>query len=197
MLASHSCTPFYRAAKHITPTGITTTMFTKTDIEKYFIAEKQESLLYMALGLAAILLALAGLFIWKTNCWKGASFPLIAIACIQIIVGYTVYARSDVQRQQNVYAFDMNPMQLVQEELPRMQTVNRNFIIYRYIEIGLLLAGITLAGLFYNNPERQLYYGLGIALALQAAIMLGADYFAEKRANIYTAQLKTVLYKTK
>ena len=51
-------------------------MFTKTNIEKYFVAEKQESLLFVIFGIAAIVLALVGLFYWKTQFWKGASIPL-------------------------------------------------------------------------------------------------------------------------
>ena len=82
-------------------------MFTKADVEKYFIAEKQESLLFVGSGVAAIILALLGLFIWKSQAWKGASIPLIAIALIQIVAGYTVYKRSDADRVRNVYSFSM------------------------------------------------------------------------------------------
>ncbi len=167
-------------------------MFTKAGIEKYFIAEKQESLLFIAIGMAAIIMVGLGLFLWKTQAWKGAAIPLIAIALIQIIVGYTVYARSDKQRTDNVYAYDMNPSKLIKEELPRMETVNKNFLVYRYIEIAFIITGIVLTVLFKPNIDKQFWFGFGIALAIQAALMLGADYFAEKRAKIYTEQLKSL-----
>lgn len=165
-------------------------MLTKTDIEKYFIAEKQESLLFLGIGIAAIVVALLGVFVWKTQFWKGASIPLILIAILQIIVGFTVYNRSDADRTRVVYALDMNPTELKEKELPRMETVNKNFVIYRYVEIALLLVGVVLMALYKNTIDKQFIYGIAVALAIQAALMLGADYFAEKRALLYTAQLK-------
>ena len=165
-------------------------MLTKTDIEKYFIAEKQESLLFLGIGIAAIIIALLGVFVWKTQFWKGASIPFILIAALQIIAGFTVYNRSDADRIRVVYALTMNPDDLKEKELPRMETVNKNFVIYRYVEIALLLVGVVLIALYKNNIDKQFIYGIAVALAIQAALMLGADFFAEKRALIYTAQLK-------
>ncbi|CAN5394659.1 hypothetical protein BH10BAC2_BH10BAC2_48170 [soil metagenome] len=170
-------------------------MFTKADIEKYFIAEKQESLLFMIIGIAAIAIALIGLFYWKTQFWKGASIPLLLIAVIQIIVGYTVYARSDQQRTNIVYAFDMDPSKLQNEELPRMKDVNKNFVIYKWIEIILAVAGIALALVYKSNPDKLLIVGIGIALALQAIIMLSVDFIAEKRAVDYSKGLTNFLKK--
>ena len=165
-------------------------MLTKTDIEKYFIAEKQESLLFLGIGIAALIIALLGIFVWKTQFWKGASIPLVVIAVLQIIVGFTVYNRSDADRVRVVYALDMNPNDLKEKEVPRMETVNKNFVIYRYVEIALLIVGIALIVMYKNNADKQFIYGIAVALAIQAALMLGADFFAEKRALIYTAQLK-------
>lgn len=171
-------------------------MITKTDIEKYFIAEKQESLLFIGIGIAAIILAGLGLFLWKTQCWKGAAIPLVVIAVLQIIIGYTVYARSDNQRIDAVYKLDMNPQELINKEIPRMEIVNENFVTYRWVEIVFIIAGVILFFLYRTNTDKQFFYGLGIALAIQAALMLGADYFAEKRASIYTTQLKTLVKKS-
>lgn len=168
-------------------------MLTKTDIEKYFIAEKQESLLFLGIGIAAIIVALLGIFIWKTQFWKGASIPLILIAVLQIIVGFTVYNRSDADRIRVVYALDMNPDELKQNELPRMEKVNNNFVLYRYVEIALLLAGIVIAVLYRNDMDKQFLFGVAVALIIQSALMLGADYFAEKRALVYTTQLKATV----
>lgn len=168
-------------------------MLTKTDIEKYFIAEKQESLLFLGIGIAAIIVALLGIFIWKTQFWKGASIPLILIAVLQIIVGFTVYNRSDADRIRVVYALDMNPEELKHTELPRMEKVNNNFVLYRYVEIALLLVGMIGIALYKSKIDKQFMYGIAVALAIQAVLMLGADYFAEKRALVYTTQLKATV----
>ena len=153
------------------------------------MAEKQESLLFIVVGIVALALAIVAWQFWKTPGWKGAAIPLACIGLLQLTVGYTVYARSDEQRVNMVYALDMNPTKLVQEELPRMQRVNKKFIVYRWVEILLLLTGIVLAIVFHASDDRRFIRGLGIALAVQAALMLGADFFAERRAIAYTNQL--------
>ena len=165
-------------------------MFSKSDIEKYFIAEKQESLLFFIIGIAAILLAIAFYFFIRTSFYKGAAIPLIIIGLIQMVVGFTVYKRSDADRIRNVYAYDMNPDQLKKEELPRMETVNRNFVIYRWIEFALIASGLIIMLAVGKNAGRPFWYGFGLSLMIQSAIMLGADYFAEKRGHAYAKGLE-------
>jgi hypothetical protein len=161
-------------------------MFTKADIEKYFIAEKQESLLFIVFGLAAIVLSLYFYFMQRTPLSKGLAIPILIIGLVQVVVGFTVYSRSDRQRIDNVYAYDMNPSRLQSEELGRMKTVNKNFVIYRWMEIICLAVGILLVVVFCKIESRQLFLGIGLGLAVQAAIMLCADFFAEQRALKYT-----------
>lgn len=165
-------------------------MFTKTDIEKYFTAEKSESLLFIIIGITAIVLALIFFFFLKTNFYKGMALPLLLIAIIQITAGVTVYKRSDDDRKRNTYSYDLNPSDLKNKEIPRMEKVNKNFVLYRWIEIALLLTGIVLIFLYRLNTERSFWFGLGVGLAIQAAIGLSADYFAEARAKVYTTGLK-------
>lgn len=162
-------------------------MFTKQDIERYFIAEKQESLVFLIIGCLAIVLALVAWFYGRTSFFRGAAIPLLLVGLIQGIVGFTVYRRSDDDRVRNVYALDMNPGQLRTEELPRMEKVNKNFDIYFGIEVALAFIGVGLVIYFRRKPDLVFWYGFGVALALQAVIMLTADYFAEKRADKYTA----------
>ncbi len=170
-------------------------MFTKTDIEKYFLAEKQGSTLFIFVGIVAIVLALLFFFLLRGNFYKGAALPLLVVGIIELAAGITVFKRSDSDRTRNVYAYDMNPGQLKSEELPRMQKVNSNFIIYRWIEIVLLLAGIGLLFYFKSKPSGQFWFGLGLTLAIQAAIVLGADYVAGQRAHAYTKGLEAFLEK--
>ncbi|HEX5668078.1 MAG TPA: hypothetical protein VFX73_04685 [Chitinophagaceae bacterium] len=166
-------------------------MFSKTDIERYFMAEKQESLVFVIIGVAAVLAAIAFYFLLKSSFFKGAVIPLVLVGLIELVVGYTVYKRSDGDRIRNVYAYDMNPAELKMKEIPRMEKVNRNFVIYRWVELALLVAGLILSMVYGQNPGRSFWYGFGIALSLQAGIMLVADYYAEKRALEYTRGLQS------
>lgn len=174
-------------------------MFQQKDLSfiyKYFIAEKQESLLFLIVGIIAILLAIAFWFFIKTNTafFKGAAIPLIAIGLIQCIVGYTVYSRTDKQKSNIAYNIGMDPVSYVkQTELPRMQSVMTNFVVYRRVEITFMFTGLILIFLFRSNPDRSFWYGFGVALALQAIIMLGADHFAEKRGKVYITALQKLI----
>lgn len=165
-------------------------MFSKTDIEKYFIAEKSESLLFVILGIAAITLAVIFFFFLKTNFYKGFALPLVIIGLIQLTVGYTVYKRCDDDRKRNTYSFDLNPSDLKNREIPRMEKVNKNFMIYRWVEIALVIAGLIMIFVYRLQPDRAFLFGWGIGLVIQAATMLTADQFAEARAKTYTKGLK-------
>lgn len=165
-------------------------MFSKTDIEKYFIAEKQESLLFIGIGIAAIVTAIIFFFFLRTSFYRGAAIPLLSVGLLLGVVGYTVYSRSDQQRTDAVYAYDMNPDKLKKEELPRMKTVMKNFVIYRYVEIALLIAGIGLFYYFGNKNSHDFWKGLGAGLCIMAAMALIADYFAEKRGAVYKTGLE-------
>jgi hypothetical protein len=161
-------------------------------IYKYFTAEKQESLLFLVVGIAAILLAVLFWFFIKTNpsFFKGAAIPLLAIGLIQSVVGFTVYTRTDKQKTDIAYNIGIEPaLYIKQTELPRMQTVLKNFIVYRYAEIALALIGFGLFLYFKNNEALQFCKGFGLTLAIMALLTLAADYFAEQRGHVYVKGL--------
>jgi drug/metabolite transporter (DMT)-like permease len=160
-------------------------MFSKTDIEKYFNAEKAESLLFLGIGVAGIILAVVFWFVFKSPVYQGAVLPLLLIGLLLVVVGFTVYKRCDADRIRNVYAYDMNPAELKEKEIPRMEVVMKNFILYRYTEIALALIGLFLLFYFRNQAAQQFWSGLGMGLFCMALLALGADYFAEKRGHIY------------
>ncbi|NII24764.1 hypothetical protein HB364_06730 [Pseudoflavitalea sp. X16] len=165
-------------------------MLTKADIEKYFLAEKQVGLIFIIIGALAIAFAFVFFFVLRNNFYKGAAIPLLLIGLIELTIGFVVYKRSDGDRVRNVYAYDMNPQELKEQELPRMQKVNKGFTIYKWVEMVLIITGIILIGIYRSRPEKAFWFGLGVALTIQALLMLGADYFAEKRAKDYTSKLQ-------
>ncbi len=165
-------------------------VFQKATIETYFSGEKSGSLVLLIMGVAALAAGIILLIGVRTTFWRGVAVPLIIIGCLLAIVGYTVYARSDADRIRNVYALDMNPTELKEKEVPRMEKVMRNFVIYRWVEIALLLAGLMVWFRFRHAESMAYWKGLGAALSLMAVIALAADYFAEKRGSIYLEGLK-------
>ncbi|HCL84779.1 MAG TPA: hypothetical protein DIC22_12430 [Chitinophagaceae bacterium] len=165
-------------------------MLSKADIEKYFIAEKQESLVFGVIGLVAIGLALIFYFGLKNPVYRGAAIPLLILGLVQASAGYAVFTRSDDQRISQVYAYDMNPDQLKTTELSRMRNVTARFRIYRWIETGSFIAGLILIFLFRNQAGRIFWVGFGITLTLMAAELFIADYIAEQRAVHYVSLLE-------
>jgi hypothetical protein len=165
-------------------------MLTKSDIEKYFIAEKQESLVFLVIGIAAVVLALILYFMVKTQVCRGLAIPLLVLGLMQAVAGYSVYVKSDDQRISLVYAYDMNPDQLKTTELTRMRKVETNFTIYRWIEIGFMVTGIILIAWFRFGSGKIFWLGFGISLTLMAAELFVADFIAGKRAVYFTSLLE-------
>ncbi len=174
-------------------------MFEQRDfsfIYKYFTGEKQESLLFLIIGITAVLLAAVFGFFIKSNpsFFKGAAISLLAIGLVQMVVGYSVYTRTDKQKATIAYNIGIDPVSFVkQTEMPRMKTVMKNFAIYRWVEIAFIITGLVLFFVFRTNPGKTFWYGLGLALTIQAAIMLGVDYFAESRGEVYVNELHKII----
>lgn len=174
-------------------------MFKQNDLSfiyKYFIAEKQGSLFFLIVGMVSVLLAVVLWFFNKSNppFFKGIAIPLMAIGLIQLVVGYTVYSRTDKQKADIAYNMGMDRANYIkQTELPRMKTVMTNFVIYRWLEIVFIITGIILIFRFRLPAEKTFWYGFGVALVIQSIILLGADHLAEKRGKIYTDELQKVI----
>lgn len=168
-------------------------MLTKSGIEQYFIAQKQAGLIFLLTGIVVITVAAVTVLIYKTPFWKGAAIPLIVIGCMQLAAGYKVFKESDDLRISNVYAFDMNPQQLRDKELPRMKGIQQKFEWYKWVQWLLLAAGVILAVVCRNNLESRFWLGLGLALCIQAIILITVYYMAARRAGIYTQKLEQFL----
>ena len=158
-------------------------------VVKYFNNEKAESYLFILIGVIVILMALYFLFVLKTSFWKGMAMPFLLVASLEIIVGYTIVTRSpkDLIR---VEEFVKNqPQKIITSEIPRMEKVMNNFIIYRYVEIILVILGIVL---MYSSTKDTFWRGIGLGLFSQSSIVLCLDFFAERRGHIYLEFLKDI-----
>jgi hypothetical protein len=164
-------------------------MHTKTFIEKYFLAEKAESLLFMFIGIAGILAGVYFLLLLKTNFYKGAAIPLIGLGLLLGIVGFTVYNRSDKDIAINTSLLATDKQQMKDKETIRMKAVMQSFVWYRYIQIFLVVTGIIL--LFYF-PMSSIWKGIGMGLLIMGALALTADYFAEKRGKVYSKEIQNL-----
>lgn len=151
---------------------------------EYFSGEKQESLLFVLVGLLAIGLAA---WLWTNgHRLKFMAVPLVFVALMQGVVGVHVYARTDTQLARLQSQIQSAPAQFKQEETDRMHTVMANFRIYKTIELGLLVLGACLIAFFSRWDAAT---GIGAGLVLQAGFTLALDLFAEARGERYLSAL--------
>ncbi len=154
---------------------------------KYFNAERLECFIGIIIGLLFFVVALYFLTQVKKPFYNGMAYPFLIGAFIEIIVCTSVYIRSpkDIERVNRIIQSERSRIQ--SEEIPRMETVLKNFVIYRWMEIGLSIAGIVL---FFIVAAETLWRGVGLGVFIQATLILIFDFFAEHRGKIYIDFLK-------
>lgn len=157
------------------------------NIVKYFHGEKSESYIFILMGVIAFAVALYFIFVLKTSFWKGVAIPFIVVSSLEFIVGYTIVTRSpkDILRVEKFISKE--PQKIKTVEIPRMEKVMSNFILYRYVEIVLIILGVFL---MYSSMNDNLWKGIGLGLFIQASMVLCLDFFAEKRGFVYLEYLK-------
>ena len=84
------------------------------------------------------------------------------------------------------------PQKIQIDEIPRMEKVLSNFVIYRYVEIALIILGIVL---MYSSMNDTFWRGIGLGLFIQASIVLSLDFFAERRGHHYIVYLQELVEK--
>ncbi len=157
------------------------------NMSSYFVAEKQESVIFIAVGLLAI-----GLSVWlwmNGHRLKSMAYPLVFIALMQIVVGGLVYLRTDAQLSTLSAQLQVSPAAFKAEETPRMQTVMKNFSIYKAVEMLLLIIGV---GMIAFLQRHDMAAGIGVGLVLQAAFTLTLDIFAEARGADYLSAVQGI-----
>lgn len=157
---------------------------------KYFTGEKAESYLFLGFGLLGIGLSIYLILIKASYFWKGFAIPFVLVSVLEIIVGVTLIYRSpkDIVRVENY--IKREPSKIKTHEIPRMKKVMRNFVVYRYTEITLILLGIIIYFAFANL---EFWKGLGLGLLIQSSVVLTLDYFAERRGFIYLEYLNKLI----
>jgi hypothetical protein len=159
---------------------------------KYFNGEKAESYIFILIGVIALAMTLYFIFVLKTAFWKGVAIPFIIVASLEFIVGYTIVTRSpkDIIRVETF--IQKEPLSIKTLEIPRMEKVMSNFMVFRYAEIALIILGIAL---MYSSMNDTFWRGIGLGLFIQASIVLCLDFFAERRGHTYLEHLKEFVEK--
>jgi hypothetical protein len=152
------------------------------EISKYFQGERAECLIAIIIGITSIAVALLFLIQIKRPLYNGIAYSFLLMASIEIIVCTSAFIANPgrMKRAQEMVQTDTSKIGTL--ELLRMEAVMKSFILFRWVEIGLLLTGIAL--LITMTPA-SLWKGIGIGLIIQATQLLVLDYYDERRASVY------------
>jgi len=152
-------------------------------LARYFAAEKQGSLVFVAVGVLSLV---AAALLARTP-WKGALWPPLVLGLGALVVGGGVWLRTDRQVAELQATLARSPPELRSVEVPRMERIQRTFRLIKTVEIVVLAAGLALAFLFARGSTA---YAVGVGLAVEAAILLGLDLLASRRADVYVDALR-------
>jgi hypothetical protein len=155
-------------------------------IATYFSAERDESMLFMAVGALALAASAYFLLVLRKPFFNGMAITLSVVAALQIIVGITIYQRSPLDTARVQQMVQSAPQKIKSEEVPRMLKVILNFKIYLGVELSLLVLSIVV--LLVSSPG-TIIRGAAMGLAIQAVFTAVLDLAAMRRGDAYLTWL--------
>lgn len=159
-------------------------------ITNYFSDEKRESILFIGLGFLSCAIAVFYLLIKQEPYYNGLAYAFVSIGLVKLVVGMTIFFRSDMDTVRVNHYVEREPKSLVDYEIPRMELVLKNLVIYRWVEGSLIILGLLL---FFACESKTLGRGLGLGVFIESVVMLVLDYLAEKRGKAYMKYIQSVL----
>jgi hypothetical protein len=159
-------------------------------MQRYFAGEQAEGFAWIAVGDAS--LAAGGAALAQSNpILRGLSYPLLAVGLIQFVAGFSSLTRTDGRVAAQLAAIAADPARAHAAEVKRIDRLNFLFRLIRYTELTLLGLGAGGAVVGGVLGVDQLT-GAGIGVAVEAALMLTLDHFAEARAHRYARGLGSI-----
>ena len=155
-------------------------------MREYFHEEKSAA--KMAIFGAALAAGAGAYMTSQSDLGRGTGYALIGLAPVALIVGGSVYFRTNSQLRRLEDQLETAPLDYQREENIRMQRVNRQFQILRIAEYSLFGVG-ALTTTIGAARGAELTTGVGIGIMVDAALMLLFDHFAEVRAQVYSQRL--------
>lgn len=157
-------------------------------VHDYFKAQKKDGVYFVALGFLS--LALAIFFLNKGSAYyTGMAYVLLALGLVELISGMTLYARCDMDRISVSYFVQKDFEQIHRHEIPRMELLLKEYAIFWKVEIGFVVLGLILW--MFSGPM-SLGKGIGLALIVQALILLVFDYLSLQRGANYLNFLQSL-----
>jgi hypothetical protein len=163
-------------------------------MEDYFAGEKSGGVVLVGMGLAGLI---AGFLLRRRSSAtaKGASYLFFTMGVLHAAAGIYIHVASDQRIDKFSAQIASEPEAFVTAERARMSGVSTQLSVLKIVEIGLIAGGLGLVVLG-TRKQRPRLAGVGFALIIEAALTLGFDVFAARRANAYRGELATSFTQT-
>ncbi len=158
-------------------------------MENYFAGEVRGG--YVLVGMGTTGLLSGGLLYGlqkDSDLARGMSYPLLGFGLAHVAAGIFVTVSSNKRVDEFGDQIASDPQTFVTAERGRMKGVSMQFTVLEIVEVVLIAGGITTAVLARRADRRQLE-GIGYGVALEAALTLGFDIVAGRRAHGYRGDL--------
>jgi hypothetical protein len=151
-------------------------------IQKFYHAQKAQSLLFLVLGIFATILSIY-FFIAGINAISlGFAIPFFVFGLTQTILGFKTYMKTNSEREFVMLSAKENTQQIITIEIPKIKKILTNYSRKNYIFLGLNVLSIIIFTVF---SAFELYKGIGLALFVQSLIHISSLYFENNRSQIY------------
>jgi integral membrane sensor domain MASE1 len=150
-------------------------------IDAYFSGEKYESGWILLAGALALATALALWFLVRQPFARGLAAALLLAAVLGLVVGGTVYFRTEHQVAELHRLRAADPARFSAEEGARIGAVVRSFGQYRLAYAAAVVLALVLVFVF----GRPVHQGIAVGLLVLAALGLTIDFYAGERAQEY------------
>jgi hypothetical protein len=157
-------------------------------MDDWFEGEKNEAFVFFGLGAVSAGTG-AYLLTLDTDFSRGAGWTAIGFGAVEMLFATTYTLGLAPKHDELKDDLAENPSQYKKDELERMNAIADRFVIYRYTELGILVAGAGLATYGFVKDKKTLA-GIGLVASAHAAIVLFLDYFAERRTHDYIDELE-------
>lgn len=155
----------------------------KETIYTYFLAEKLEAFWIFVVGVIMFAISIY-LFFQSSPNFKFMAIPIFLLSLIELVVGGTVYFRTEKQISSLVSTYETSKKDFIEVETKRMNLVMKSFNTYKIIEISFILSSFF--ALIYSIPKQiEWLNGFAVGLGIQSVFFLIIDFFAEPRGAFY------------
>jgi hypothetical protein len=150
----------------------------------YFDGEKNAGLMLAAIGIAVLG---AGSVLLPAR-WELRAFAmtLLVLGVVEIAIGVGLYLKTGPQVERLVSLLATDGAAFTASESPRMQIVQRNFVVLEAFWLVLMTASAAVALWQKRNPT---WNGIALGVLINASVFLAFDIIAERRGNRYLAAL--------